>query len=352
MKVEEILKDLVAFNTINDQDNLKIMQYVKDYLEKLNFRCTLYGADKKILVATIKEKQTVGFVGHTDTVSYRNTFGGNPFKLTENNGNLYGLGTSDMKGGIAAILKAVAEIDFAELKYGMTIILTYDEEISFGGIKYFKSLNLNYPEYLIIGEPTDNVPMNGSKGVIEYEFRFNGISSHSSMPIESSNVKCVKFLNELLKLESYFHKSWCDEYEFGHTTMNYGIINGGERVNIVPNYTKATCDFRITKDVKEYNHIKKYVNALAKKHNIEYIIKFDFLPFYNNDEIIKYYEKITNKKCKKFFGLSEASVLNKNKIILGPGPITAHKDNEHISRSSLNETVRIYKKILLELCNK
>ena len=63
-------------------------------------------------------------------------------------------------------------------------------------------------------------------------------------------------------------------------------------------YTMATCDFRVTKDIGEYNYIKRYVDRLSKKYNMKYTITHDVLPFYNNDnELIDYYEKIINKLC-------------------------------------------------------
>ena len=279
-------------------------------------------------------------------------FENGPFELYEQDGNLYGLGVCAMKGSIAAILKAISEIDLDSLDYGIMLIFTYDEEIGFGGIKYFLSMGIEYPEYLLIGEPTDNIVMNGSKGVIAYEFSFNGIRSHSSMPIESSNDKCIMFMNELFRLKEYFGKRWCDEYEYGSTTMNIGIINGGDRMNVVSDYTYATCDFRITKDIEEYEYIKKYVDKFCKKYDVKYKVFLDVLPFYNDSEIVNYYEDITGKKRGKFFGLSEASMLEGNRVILGPGPVTAHEKGEHISIKSLNETVRIYKDIINKICRK
>lgn len=350
MRVEEILKKLVSFNTSNDLENEKIISFIKNYLEEYNFKCQTYGNDKKILIAKIGNHQNLGFVGHTDTVCAQDTFGSNPYELIEKDGNLYGLGACDMKGGIAAILKAVSEIDFTKLNSGIMLIFTYDEEIGFSGIKKFISENIKYPKYLIIGEPTNNIPMNGSKGALEYRFEFFGKKSHSSMPIKSSNVECIKFLNELLKLEKYFQKRSCSEYEFSHSTLNFGIINGGERVNIVPDHTFATCDFRITNDPQEFKYIKKYVDKISKKYDMKYEIGMNFLPFYNNDDIVNFYEKVTGNSRKKFFGLSEASVLSGNKIILGPGPITAHEDGEHISKESLYNTVKIYSDIIEKIC--
>ena len=75
-----------------------------------------------------------------------------------------------------------------------------------------------------------------------------------------------------------------------------------------------------------------------------------FFTFYNDSDIVDIYEKITGNKRKKFFGLSEASILKGNKIILGPGPVTAHQDNEHISIKSLKDCTNNYKKIIKFIC--
>lgn len=348
---EKILKDLVKFNTINDKENILIMEYIKSYLTNLGFKCKLLGDDRKILYATIKNEQNFCFIGHTDTVSCNNDFGTNPFELVRDNTYLYGLGICDMKGGIACILDAVGSINFDELKYGITLIFTYGEEIDFAGIKYFVNSGVKYPSNILIGEPTNNVANNGSKGALAYKFKFYGDKDHSSRVRNSSNENCVIFLNHLLKLKKYFEKESCDEYEFVHTTMNYGIINGGDKINGVSDYTEATCDFRITKSIKEYKHIKQYVSKIAKKYNVEYEIVMDFLPFYTEKkEIIELYENITNCKCGKFFGLSEASAIKGDIMILGPGPITAHQNGEHISIASLNKTVEQYKKIIIKIC--
>lgn len=344
----DILRDLVSFNTIDDNENEKIMNYIKKYLEEYNFKCELLGNTKKILVAKSKKEPKFCFFGHTDTVD-RNNKDIDPFKLIEKDNNLYGLGVCDMKGGIAAILKVVADIDFDKLKYGIMLVFTYSEEKDFSGIKYFLEQKIDYPEYILVGEPTDNIPMNASKGAIEYHFNFYGKQVHSSRITDSSNINCVNFLYELLQLNKYFKKSECDDCEINHSTMNYGIIKGGNAVNMVSDYTFSTCDFRIIKE-EEYKYVKKKVERISKKYNMDYKIGMDFLPFSNDSKIVDYYEKITNKKKQIFYALSEASMLKGNRIILGPGPVTAHQVDEHISKDSLNECVDIYKKIIEYIC--
>jgi len=131
MKNYEILKKLIKFNTIKDKENKEIIDYIEKYLTNLKFKKEYKG---KYLIMSIGENPKVGFLGHTDTVEFIEGWDTNPFELTQKGNKLYGLGVCDMKGGIAAILQAVAEIDFSKLKHGMKLYFTYDEEIGFGGI--------------------------------------------------------------------------------------------------------------------------------------------------------------------------------------------------------------------------
>lgn len=163
MEVKNILKDLVRFNTIKDKENVQIINYIEDLLKKKGFK-TEYKS--KCLVMCIKEKYNLGFIGHTDTVEYNKDWNTNPFEMQEKEGKLYGLGTCDMKGGIAAILAAVLEIDWEKLNYGIKLYFTYDEEIYFSGVKELVEKQEKFPDNLIIGEPTNNIIMERKQRII------------------------------------------------------------------------------------------------------------------------------------------------------------------------------------------
>ena len=112
MKKYKILEDLVKFNTIKYKENQKIIDYIENYLSNLGFKTEYKTKD---LVMSIGENPKLGFLGHTDTTEYIEEFK-NPFKSTLKDGKLYGLGACDMKGGIAAMLDAVSNINFDKLK--------------------------------------------------------------------------------------------------------------------------------------------------------------------------------------------------------------------------------------------
>ena len=179
MEKYKLLKDLIKFNTIKDKENKEILDYIESYLSKLGFKTQ---EKNKNLIMSIGKDFKFGFLGHTDTVEYIDGWDTNPFELINKDGKLYGLGTCDMKGGIAAILDAVSKIDLNKLKYGMKLYFTYDEEIGFNGIYDIVKSEEVFLEYMIFGEPTNNEMLVGSKGLLEYELNFIGLKAHSSNP--------------------------------------------------------------------------------------------------------------------------------------------------------------------------
>lgn len=353
--VKKILKDIVGINTIADKGNSIIIDYIAQYFNDLDFivqRKRNNITEKEILIAKYGENAGLGFFGHTDTVDVSDDWRTDPFEMTEIGGNLYGLGTCDMKGGIAAFMAAIASIDLNQLKRGIAVYCTYDEEIMFNGIKDMTSIEKNFPQHIIVAEPTDIHPMTGSKGLLEYIFTFTGITTHSSMPIEgkNSNKNAVRFLSKMLDFELELRKSRDDFFEIPYSTMNIGIINGGSSINKVPDKTTVYMDFRICDSDKEYPLIKKTVDEAIKGLDGSYEIVNDIRSFQINSDRADVYEEITAEKSKPFFGISEASFLPGDRVILGPGPVTAHEKDEHISVKSLERTVTVYKKAIEHFC--
>ncbi len=115
----KLLKQLVKFNTIKDKENKEIINFIENYLLDLGFK-TEY--KEKSLIMSYGENQTVGFLGHTDTVEYIEGWNTNPFELAEKDEKLFGLGVCDMKGGIAAMLDAVSSINLSKLNKRNKII--------------------------------------------------------------------------------------------------------------------------------------------------------------------------------------------------------------------------------------
>lgn len=293
------------------------------------------------------------FIGHSDTVCYSEGWLTNPFNLTISDEYLYGLGVCDMKGGIAAFLEVLNYINIKDLKYGIMIIITYDEEIGLEGIMGVKDYK-GIPDNVIIGEPTNNVPVISCKGCMEFKTTFSGISVHSSEMINGDNaiLKCGKYIN---KLEKYFNSLKLEKntiFDIPFTTMNIAKINGGSAINIVPDKVELFYDFR-TISPKQNDKILKFITNLSRKYNCKSEILNNVLPKVNvNKKNISFIKNITGEDPKGMNYVTEGNFLNKNNImILGPGPVTAHQKNEYISIISYENTIELYKKLIEFYCN-
>lgn len=238
----DYLKKLIEINTACDKENSKIIDYIASVLENIGFKNEIVVAkdNKKCLISKSSDDCNLCFLGHSDTVSFDNNWTKDPLSLTISDGNLYGRGVCDMKGGIAAFLDAISITNIDDLKKGIMVIITYDEEIGFDGINLLISNNKikDIPNNIIICEPTDSVPITACKGCIEYKVEFKGVSTHSSnIPngINAINIANI-FMNELIEFYNEIKKERNDIYDISYTTMNISTINGGTSINIVPDY--------------------------------------------------------------------------------------------------------------------
>ncbi len=347
----EILEKLIAFNTINDQENIKIMDFIGDYLNKLGFSISFVSnnQNKKCLIAKL-DNPNLMFIGHTDTVNYSN-WSYNPFKLTRDGNKLHGLGACDMKGGIAAFLSALSEINLNELNKGVQMALTFDEECNFEGINLVKGLQKDWPNNVIVGEPTSLIPVTNTKGCMEYKVNFKGISAHSSNVTKGKNaiIMSMKFIKELLLFSEELKKVQNPLFEIPYTTMNISLIKGGTAINMVPDNCELVFDFRTIKR-DQHQLIDNRIKELCNKYDVSLIPISNLYPLENNLDT-SFYEEITNNKKKSFNYVTEASFLDKdNVVILGVGPNNEHMKDEYVDIDSYNETIKVYKKIINHYC--
>lgn len=345
----KVLEKLISFNTVKDKENKEIISYLEEYLSKYDFR--VVKKDKYLIMESNFGKEDeygVCFVGHTDTVEAVGDWKYDPFKLIIDGDKLYGLGTCDMKGGIAAFLDAVRSLDKSKISKKIKAYFTYDEEIGFTGIKdvleFEKNINKNGDDNnFIIGEPTNNEILLGSKGLIEYKVTFKGIKVHSSVPEKGKSAifDCVKFIEELKEFyEKEIREELDEAFSIPYTTFNVGIINGGSEINSVAEKCEILFDFRTIN--KNENKIVEFTNKLIEKYNAEKEILNNIPAFLNKSEF--------TDEVKTCSFITEASFLNGNRIILGPGPVNPHEKNEYITIDSLERCVKQYEEIINKLC--
>ncbi len=339
LNVENILENLIKCNTIKDKENEKILNYIENTLKLMGFKTE---KRDKFLIMSNKEETSLGFLGHTDTVEFTDGWKYEKFALTKIEDKIYGLGVCDMKSGIAAIISAVSQINFSKINKGIKLYFTYDEEIGFTGIKDVINYEKNFPQMMIIGEPTNNEIIVGSKGLMEYKISFKGIKTHSSTPEKgkSAIMNAIAFINDLNNFYQNEIKSNLNKkFEIPYTTMNIGKIEGGSVINSVPESCEILVDFRTIDKIEEQKIIKE-LEKLKEKYQAKVEELNKISPFFNET-------KDYNKTCNF---ITEASFLKSDRVILGAGPITAHEVNEYITIESLYKLVEQYKELIKKYC--
>ena len=122
----------------------------------------------------------------------------NPFELKEANGCLYGLGTSDDKGPLAAALIAMEELHARKLTVRFQVLATCDEEYGLCGITHMIPAHTR-PALHIISEPTELKLVTAHKGSCRFTVKTHGISAHSSLVPQGENAiyKAVHLITAL-----------------------------------------------------------------------------------------------------------------------------------------------------------
>ena len=205
------------------------------------------------LFGTIGPEINGGIVlsGHTDVVPAKELdWNSDPFNVKQKDDLLYGRGTCDMKGFIAATLAAAESLKNRKLNLPVHFSFTYDEEIGCFGARHLSNELKKYkfkPSMVIVGEPTEMEIIEAHKGDCEYTTCFYGIEGHAAKP--DKGVSAIqygsKFTNKLFELGNDLKKRAPADspFEPPWTTIQAGRIEGGVAHNVIAG--KCTIDWEI-----------------------------------------------------------------------------------------------------------
>ena len=178
--------------TTADQDmaNLPVINLLANWFEQAGFACEIMpvapGKANLIAVRAGTDPQAGGglvLAGHSDTVPFDEAlWHSDPFRMTERDGKLYGLGMADMKGFFALILDAVANYAKTPFRAPLIVVATCDEETSMAGARALMESAKTKGRFTLIGEPTSLKPARLHKGVMLERVVISGQSGHSSDP--------------------------------------------------------------------------------------------------------------------------------------------------------------------------
>lgn len=186
------------------------------------------------------------FCGHTDTVPPNVQSSTDPFASFEKDGRLYGRGTVDMKGAVAAMAGALAGLKASgELKAGkITLAAIIDEEMESLGAE---SLILSgfRADASIVGEPTNNKIAIGHKGLEWLQVDFEGRAAHGGTPKAGINaISAAAYFIHLVENELIPELKKRLDPVLGPPAINMGTISGGDQPSTVAAHCQIKLDRR------------------------------------------------------------------------------------------------------------
>ena len=247
---KEILADLVRIDSVSSRSNVEIIEYLEKRCQKLQMITKRLPyidknhVEKVNLIALSHQTSEVelALVGHTDTVPYDPNWS-EATNLTEREGKLYGRGSCDTKGFIAAALTA---LETTKPQKPMALVFTADEEIGLVGAKVLAENQALRPRYSIVGEPTSLKPIRAGKGYSLAEVIVKGREAHSAYPAlgASAVFRAARLLNRLESIATKLKDDQHSAFDPPYTTLNVGVIHGGSAKNVLAGECRFTLEWR------------------------------------------------------------------------------------------------------------
>ncbi|KAK1579240.1 uncharacterized protein LY79DRAFT_523056 [Colletotrichum navitas] len=252
-----------------------------------------------------------------------------------------GRGTSDAKGSAAAQITAVeALLASGEVGEGdVALLFVVGEESGGDGMVAANGLGLAW-DAVIFGEPTENKLVRAHKGVLAFNMTAVGVAGHSGYPEYGRSA--IDLLVRALK--KILNTPLPSTEEFGDTTLNIGVVEGGVASNVIAESAAGRASIRAaTEDLEGIKDIlseavsevtPEYVELVFTVQGLPVSLDYDVEGF--NTTVVNYYTDVPHLNG------------THKRYLYGPGSIlVAHSADERITVSDLELAVEGYKKLIL-----
>lgn len=273
MELEKLLCDLVSIPSVssNESECRRIIQYVRDLFKKLPYSVRSFernGVESVLISPSEQLEFDLLFLGHLDVVPA-------PGSITPSirAGKVYGRGSADMKGPVAAMLSLFIEESDKFSSKSVGLLLTTDEEVGgFDGVSYLLELGLRSVAVFNPDGPDGGYPFQpciAEKGVLHIKLSAQGTSAHGAHPWLGVNAIDL-IVDDIMQVRSLYQ--WGDMSRPNDISMNVGKIYGGTATNLVPSSCSSFIDIRFPHPLT-VNQVEKMIRELKLNSEVEVLLK-------------------------------------------------------------------------------
>lgn len=358
MNATEILEKLVSFDSVVGTPNGAIVSWIGDYLASHGVTARVFAGpegDRSNLFATIGPSDVPGYIlsGHMDVVpAEAGEWTTDPFSLRREGDQLFGRGTTDMKGYLAAALAAVPQLAKAGLRRPVHLAFSYDEEAGCRGVPHLIArlpALCAPPLGAIIGEPSNMRAVLAHKGKAAARVTVRGRAGHSSRPDLGLNAihAMAAVLNAAIDQAARLTQGPFDAaFEPPYSSLQAGVIAGGKAINIVPDLCTLDMEARAISGINPGDLLGPIRKAAEDLRDQGFAIEWEEMSAYPalalaaRSPLAHLVEDLTGEtplgavSYGTEAGLYQAAGIDA--LICGPGDIgRAHKPDEFILESEL-----------------
>jgi len=366
---------LVQIPTENPPGNEKAAaKFLKPLLAKMDFKAKTVLSPKGRWNIVAERRwgrggRTLAFNGHLDVVPAGNPSQWKypPFEGRLSKGRIYGRGASDMKSGIASFIHALSMIDRSKIRpdQGAVVLHLVSDEESHGhqGMGFLTQKEGIRGDAALVGEPTDLQPVIAQKGALWLRITTLGKSAHGSRPHLGVNAveKMMKLMERLRSVPLEKEHSL-----LGKPTLSIGTIQGGTKINVVPDRCEIEVDRRMLPGEKKeeaLRQMKETLDSLCSQDSFfQYRMEeIDFAePSFvdSEEEIVKIavdaIQEVMGKRpsLRAFSGFTDSRFYINHchipTLVFGPGAVDqSHTTDESVEVEALVQAARIYGRILI-----
>jgi acetylornithine deacetylase len=314
------------------ENEFDVAVFLHDELAALGYACRRHSVSERRfnVYAAAGGRPRVVINSHIDTVPPW-------FAASEDDDFLYGRGACDTKGIIAAMIAAGERLRGDGMNDFAFLFVVGEETDSIGAKMAGKEFAALGSEYVIVGEPTESTFARASKGALTCFVRFDGIAGHSAYP-ERGDSAINKMVAAIAEINA---TRWGSHDDLGETTVNVGVVRGGEKPNVIP--AQAECQM-IFRTVTEPADVQAKLQAIIARYGGTITLSRGNPPqFMNVPDGLPSNVVAFNTDVPHLGALGTP-------LLFGPGSILdAHGANEKIGKGDLVAAIETYRALVMNL---